>query len=691
MRQEPAPPLENPGDSIVVSEFSSEYKAFEAALDMEFAREIMDELSRVGDDPATGFRSAGSPAEGRAADIVERAMREAGLSNIVREQAKVESWTFAGADLAYADRRGESRKIALGGCPVNLKAVNEAVMLVDLGKGRLADYEGKDIDGKLALIDLDPSDPWGAGYPAYQARLLGARAVIAKAGMEAESAGRLYTPELRGPSDAPMLVISEEGAAALRDELRRSENGEIPVMLNADSIVAGGGSTANIWGEIPGRTEDVIYMTGGYDGFYRSAFESAAGLSAMLGIAKAMVDSGFVPNKTIRFIACGAGEWGASGSLWGWGAGAWAQISQNHPEWAESAFAAINVDGSPPIANETRFGVSAPYELCDFVSLSAGQLVGSSMYNFSWHVPETGLDPVTDYFGWTLQGVPMVSAGPNGSGRYISAYRHSSDDSVEAAGFDEDAYRFCHMLYGKLAIDLDDELIRPLDFEAAFRALLDSFEGGPAAGAALTGALLDAAGKAAKLTAAIDRANMDYLTASEELKPSMEAMAFGLNRELFRLFKGIRDGFARMAWNGDAALSHTGPQRNIGALRQARDLLEGGDAEGALEALKKTDFGSLAGMFSEGTLDYFAGLDGAGTWSEGRMAGPACRADAVIESLSQKIADKNPELRPETDSAEALLAREEALFNEACAAGLAAVQESAARIDGLLADYLGDG
>lgn len=48
-----------------------------------------------------------------------------------------------------------------------------------LGKGTAADYEGKDVTGKLVLVDINQRDEWWINYPVYQAHLKGAAALIA--------------------------------------------------------------------------------------------------------------------------------------------------------------------------------------------------------------------------------------------------------------------------------------------------------------------------------------------------------------------------------------------------------------------------------------------------------------------------------------------------------------------------------
>jgi hypothetical protein len=684
------------GDDIVVSGFSQAYQDFETAVDIEFSRAVMEELARLGDDPATGFRTAGSPAERAAADVVERAMREAGLANVTRETAHVDGWVFTGAAITWQDRKGAQQSVRLGGYPVNLVVQDEVFLLVDLGDGTEAAYAEADVAGKLVLIDVDPA-VWELRYPVYQAKLKGAKAVLACISSEGVDGETLRSADLRGPSDAPVFAVSADAAAALRSEIRHAEKRELPVIFSANSVVTGGAPTENIWGEIPGRGDGVIYVLCNYDGFYHSVFENAAGLSASLGIAKALHDSEFLPNKTLRFVAHGAGAWGAANTLFSRGAGAWKQISELHPEWAASAFAALHIGGAFPLANETRFGAGVADEISPFIVRNAEQLLGNSMYSFSWYGAETLSGLMTEELPWLLGGVPTVAAKTEETGKFYKLFHNSSADSVEAAGFDDDAYRFNHLLYGKLILDLDGALIRPLDFDVALQALSASLADTPFPEVALTGALLNAVNTASALAEGIEKMNLEYMAASEAVKPGMEAMAFGLNLELFHINKEIKDAFLRLAPDGTLYFPHVAAGENVLVLRQAREELNGQGTEAAeiaeaartaAETLKGLESSRYADAFAPAVCDYFAGLGSAGTWAEGRTSGPPCRADDVIRGLKQKIAGGEPDLGEETEAVELLLVREEVALNEILAEERAQVQLIEVHMKQVLEDYL---
>ena len=156
---------------------------------------------------------------------------------------------------------------------------------------------------------------------------------------------RISSQDICGPAYAPVLAISQKDSMTLQALLKASANDEITVTLNADSAVKPNSTTYNVWGEIPGKTDEVIYLFGHYDGYYHSSYDDASGLATALGIAKAMIDSGYKPDKTIRIVAHGAEEFGYSDSAYDWSCGAYQQIMVTHPEWAKKGFAIINIDG----------------------------------------------------------------------------------------------------------------------------------------------------------------------------------------------------------------------------------------------------------------------------------------------------------------------------------------------------------
>ena len=114
------------------------------------------------------------------------------------------------------------------------------------------------------------------------------------------------------------MGISQEDTDALKEAIKASGKNEIEVVLNADSVVTEDAESQNVWGEIPGKTDEVIYMMAHMDGYFHSFYDDASGVGLILGSAKAMIDGGYKPDKTIRFICHGAEEWGKIDSQSDW-------------------------------------------------------------------------------------------------------------------------------------------------------------------------------------------------------------------------------------------------------------------------------------------------------------------------------------------------------------------------------------
>ena len=75
----------------------------------------------------------------------------------------------------------------------------------------------------LLLLDIDQENDWWINYPAYQAKLKGAKAVLAMREFEEPGDDRIGVQDVCGPADAPALAISHEDAQALRKAI--NENG----------------------------------------------------------------------------------------------------------------------------------------------------------------------------------------------------------------------------------------------------------------------------------------------------------------------------------------------------------------------------------------------------------------------------------------------------------------------------------
>jgi hypothetical protein len=644
------------------------YDEYAEAVDPEFCKTVASQLSELGDDPALGFRSAGSPAEEDAANLLSQTMKDIGLENVTVDESKTDGWTFGGADITFADADGAVVTAVLGGYQTDITADNERLPIVYLD-GTAAGYEDVDVTGKLVLIDIDQEGEWWINYPAYQARVKGARAVVACSYMEEDIDSRIGSQDICGDANAPALAIS----ASDRDAIRRAidEDGyeaggtkQIDVTLNADSVVVEDKGSRNIWGEIPGTTDEAILFIAHYDGYYHSFYDDASGVGMVLGIAKAMRDGGVKPEKTFRFVLHGAEEWGKTGTEADWATGAYEQIVNIRPEWAERAFALFNIDSGYPLDSMRSFSINAPSELEDFTRSSI-----SSFGDRSEITVTQDISPPSSYredFIYNACGIPTFATdGGEGDEQYYTSMYHSNMDDLEVGGYSAAGVLGISRYIGYSALLLDRTPLRPLKFADRLNVLRETL-------LEYTEPLFDS-----HLIANVDRAiesaksldnfianfNANYKLAvagaeanyadgessgdegTAEKLEEMRNLASKINADIYDVYRVMQDELLRLDRNLEAGFANEGLQSNLSMLYGARDSLSIGDAETAIYTyLSEIESVYVATAFDEIVYNKFAeGLDAGvkDTWAEGRLVSKACRADIVVRSLMKKTGDES--------------------------------------------------
>lgn len=631
-------------------EAAVEESAFDKSVDTEFTKKVMQTISEFGDDQATGNRSAGSPAEQAAGEYIKGVMEEIGLSNITADAVTVDGWTFGGANITYANAKGKEKTIDLGGYATDLSVENKEAPLLYLGKGTAADYEGVDASGKLVLIDINQDEEWWINYPAKQAQVNGALGVIAMSEMVTENEDRIGCQDICGPADAPAFAISQKDSKALQKAIKASDEGEIIVTFNADTTITKDATSHNIWGEIPGKTDEVIYMIGHYDGYYHSIYDNASGIATTLGIAKALIDSGYEPEKTIRIVAHGSEEFGKSGNEYDWGTGAYEQIMTAHPEWAENAFAVVNIDGDYPIVGEKGYGISTSHEILDFVKKSGKAVTRDSGYDWSYKSPAgTG----TEDFQWTAVGIPSIVATHGEECIYYDGMYHSNMDSYEGGELDEEALLVNHKVFGKIVQDLDAAAVRPMSFTDRFAALEESINTKQVKDEELMTLIADAKDAAG---------NLEARMAEVEKSGDAEAIAL-MNDNLYVLFKAVQDDFLRIDYNLEVVFPTEQYQNNIAALSGTIKALEDGDVATAVdEHLWAVDWAWYDMYFDEETCQYFMDQlwdKRTGTWGDGRVEYRHCDVGDVTRSLCEKYEEDAPDVTDEIAALKELKAQQQ--------------------------------
>lgn len=652
------------------------------AADADFAYSVTRTISLLGDNPDVGNRSCGSQAEREAADFIKQTMTDIGLANVTEDAFTADTWTFNRGRVYFTDANGEQQFVVLGGFATNLVADMQDAQLVYVGNGTEADYEGLDVTGKIVLFDINQAEDWWIEIPAYEAYTHGALCALAcnVAGYAYYDEDTIGSQDICGPEYAAAFSVSQNASKALREAIER-EGGEAAVKLDVESIVAKDGQSQNIWGEIPGKTDEVIYFFAHYDGYYHSYFDDASGVGTMLAIAKAMVESGWQPDKTIRFVAHGAEEWGKCDTEYDWSKGAYEQITNVHPEWAENAFAILNIDGMYPVVGHTAFAVAASYELVEFANEIGVPVYDDGAYGFVVNAPTTCW---TEDFSYQRAGIPtIVASHANPDEVYHGPAYHSSMDN-EVLGVDMEAWKHTLALFCEYANELDKLACRPLNFVTRVEALAE------------TAAEYEIKTEFAisELTAAAEAVNAKIKALNDEYKAAVAAgetekaaalreEGIALDAKLWPVFKQITAATYTFDWEDNVVFPFEMYAWNVEALEAAIACLNEGDGITPIdELLFDVDYNWYAYDFSEETYAYmldkmYAKADG--TWGEGMIRYPGVNLWGVIHSLMEKNDAGDVDFAAEIEALDAALATEQAQLAETeatMAADVLAITES---------------
>ena len=587
-------------------------------IDTDYSYRLAKRMEQFRSNEKLGYRPAGSRAEFLTGEMLKEEMLKLGLSDVCKNAVTVDGWEFKHAELTFETKAGEKYTALLGAYQTDFVTDGaQEFDLMYLGKGTEADYEGKNVTGKLVLVDINQRDEWWINYPVYQAHLKGAAAVIAVqcGGYGEVDAKALNAQDIAGPEDAPAFSISREDAARLRERLEKQE--EMTVQLNADSRVRRDCTTYNISGCIPGKhPERMVLLSAHYDSYFSGFQDDNTAVAMMFGIAKTLIESGFKPNNTIVFCAMAAEEWGVVDSNFDWSTGAYEQIFTAHPEWVGKVIADLNFE-LPALAHGTRARIRCCYEYVHYIKEYLDGLPELTKAYPEMTSVTAPIETWSDDFSMAIAGIPsMVNDFTGGS--FMETHYHSQFDNDDF--YDEAVYRLHHELFTLLILALDETAVVPLDFTPVLERIL---AGGSEIAAkveetqeqiaAITKKLIqvteetqEKAKQSYEETAAINT-RYHALLAEGNMQEAEQLFAENREREkqLLVKFKQEQDHFVRIDWYGEVFFPHEILWKNIGLLQDSVNALEQSDVDKALEKIYQVDNNAYAFMFDEYVYRHF--------------------------------------------------------------------------------------
>ena len=615
-------------------------QALTEAVDTDYSYGLAKRMEEPRTNPVLGYRTAGSQAEFETGELLYREMKQLGLKEVHKDKIRVDSWDFHHAVLRFRDHQGKEHEFQLGAYQTDFHTEGfKEFSMVYLGRGTACQYENVDVKGKLVLIDINQREEWWINFPVYQAHLKGAAALIA---VQDNGYGEIHetalnAQDIAGPMEAAAFSISQADAAVLKADMARragenqGEYGETRVLFDASSTVLKDQESYNIVGTIPGREKDsLILLSAHYDSYFSGFQDDNAAVAMMLGIARAILKTGYQPNKTLVFCALAAEEWGVVDSKYDWSAGAYEQVFTARPEWQGKVFADLNFE-LPAHAHGKRDGVRCTYEYASFMEDFVKRI-----RNIPAAYPE-GIEvlyPIqtwSDDFSMAIAGIPSM-VNEFSAGEFMETHYHSQFDNEEF--YQEEVFRFHHEFYGKLVLAIDRSAAVPLDFGRLFGAVADSVDRKMCrkTGAQEEGLLqgLEKAGELAKtLYKAVQTINQRYEELLEQRNATcagmsgcvsadeaglsaagggcreLEAACQELNRRLLGLFRKEQDYFVRLNWHDEVLFPQEAVGSNLQAIYKALECLRQGDAEGGLNAVYEIDNNRYAFLFDKEVFSYF--------------------------------------------------------------------------------------
>lgn len=535
------------------------------------------------------WRPAGSDAEHEAATYIKQEMQRIGLQNVKKESFPVHGYTFNGASVKIAGSSEEMLATGFGGIP-GTSAEGLTAQAVYVGLGTAADYEGKDVTGKIVLVDMDPEEMNWLHIPHYEAERRGAVGLIVHWIGYQNMEGSVVTFDSMSRPTVPAVGVSHENFESVRTA---AESGSSVTMI-CDATVDMNATSYNVVGYIPGTTYPDQYIIVGahYDKWWYGAADDSGGIGQVLAIAKAMIDSGYRPAHTMVFVANGAEEFGWTDTNFDWAIGSYAHIKRHHPDWPGKTLAYFNLDEGSGIIGQKTISAGGTPELYNFRQSMLPALDHYFSKTAPWsayYQPSSAsyVLPTTwaDEFSFGSAGIPTMNVIATGADMTLDDGYHTQMDSMEYIS--AEALALSAIANGALMMRLDGSNVLPFNFETI-------------------GDDLDGTVKRAVLRAedidpqSFNAALRDFKDAAHDLWVKIQASGNPAGKDtantlILSAEKKLGSELITVGGYDEVLYPHEHYQNDAPALRKAVEALEAGNARKAMRSLQNV-YGMYEGV-----------------------------------------------------------------------------------------------
>lgn len=579
-------------------------EALNQALDVDYLREVTEAVTGFGDTP-TGWRPGGSPANLEAVDWIAAEMKAVGMKSVATLPVPIDRWVFNGASVAV-DGGSTFEASSWGGVPGTAPGGIHAEV-IDLGQGRAADYEGVDATGKIVLVDWEFGDLW-VNRHGHQATLEGALAVIFYTGKTA--AGAFYNKRddglmsFDGTYDddwVPFVFVTRNAANEL---LAAIAQGPTHVTLTSNielTRAEDGGVGYNVLGTIPGtdRANEFIIFTGHHDAWFRGAADDATAIAAMLGIAKAIKDTGFRPRRTLLFLASTNEEYGYTDAYYEWLIGAWYAVTNQRTDWQRKAVLTLDFELLGTGVPMDRLLIRTHSELLDH---AVSRLEEDPSRTPAGTLSQNTVWANADHFTLTAAGIPGLYFNTVGT-PYLTQNYHTNYDVVDNVSFP-----YLHQnlqVVNDIWVDHDRATLPMLDFVARAVEAGSRIDFHPEAAQPVGSpnpGIRDLPGTDQGAMDALEGSVADFATAAEALEARIDAGGVRAKRRVGRAMMNAERELLRNLVALDVfdqyVFPHQQTQRDATRMQLALDRLQASDPAAAREYVRRTGLTSAGRHFA---------------------------------------------------------------------------------------------
>jgi Zn-dependent M28 family amino/carboxypeptidase len=255
---------------------------------------------------ALGERRCGTAEGQQAAALIAARFEAVGLRQVHAEPFRFRSFEAVRSRLEVAvgsDRFAQLKHEPLAYCGAGAAEAE----VVALGTGEPADYEGRDVTGRVVLVERNATFHRSAQYREAIARGAAGLIYMSHAPQNLIQRGTIGEP-LDGLGAIPAVAVGEADGQRL---LAAARSGRLRarVMVEAHLAPATG---ANVLGVLPGESSGVVLVGAHFDSWHAGAADNASGIAALLGIAARRAAHGR-PRRTLVFAAWDGEELGLFG------------------------------------------------------------------------------------------------------------------------------------------------------------------------------------------------------------------------------------------------------------------------------------------------------------------------------------------------------------------------------------------